>query len=922
LTGTLRGSDGIRVWADPNRDHLLFGPHGSWQWDYFSNPPPASVYVEGIVPGENTLTWTLSVGDPISDMVRFSVVQADLDTDSNNNGSIDHSIDDPIEFDLEKPGRIVLINSDDDNNNKTPDMDESGPVLPSDDDLAIVKILPVGIAQSQAGQVTATLTAYGGIKVWANSSRSVPILPTTEGSYSINYTSIGSIPSLVYVEGISTGEATLEWSVSSGSIVVGPDIVKFTVVDMPELTVASSSISGKETFTATNNGTWSWEINPKSACISVTSGNLTVEDDGTWSWWKTYTDGGSQSETVSITLSAGVGSPIYDSVSFNVEVKNVAPDADGLEAYYGFSGYPANEGSYVLVKFINPRDPSPEDMDAGLFYSFALSTDDLITTYHRPLIKQSGYYRIYFDDDREGGDTYMVYGCIVDKDNYYNKNFSTSVKVNNVAPTATLINYGPVDEGMPVWVGFTDQYDPSRADRATLHYSFNRDRLLLNTDYDAGSTSPTDVITFDDCGMQVVWGCVMDDDGNSNIYSTTVMVNNTAPDVTFDATTEIAEGSQYLLVLSASEKCSHDSISSWQIDWGDGNIQTVQANYLEGGNSERTQDPTTGKWVFTTRVPHVYADDLNSYLIKVSATDWEHTYTNIADKNITVNNVAPRMTLIGLDSRNEGSPYSLQISSSDPGNDTIKRWLVVWGDGDSTTVTADYNMFGNSRRIWNNDTKTWETATTVPPHIYADDRNEYDITVIATDEDGTYPGADDIATKSITINNVAPSISLASQNGENSVKEGKPFILCITSSDPGNDRIQRFEVDWDDETDPTVVDRNFVRRQQSGTGGWITSVMAPPHVYADGLKNYTIRVIATDEDGTYNDEDKIGKLNIRVDNVAPTAELINNAPKDVNEAVEVQFIDQADVDADTLFHYSFAGLVDQFRRLMRRTGRV
>ncbi len=47
---------------------------------------------------------------------------------------------------------------------------------------------------------------------------------------------------------------------------------------------------------------------------------------------------------------------------------------------------------------------------------------------------------------------------------------------------------------------------------------------------------------------------------------------------------------------------------------------------------------------------------------------------------VTVNNVAPTLAISGAASVNEGSTYTLNLSSSDPGADTISQWTINWGD--------------------------------------------------------------------------------------------------------------------------------------------------------------------------------------------------------------------------------------------------
>ena len=68
---------------------------------------------------------------------------------------------------------------------------------------------------------------------------------------------------------------------------------------------------------------------------------------------------------------------------------------------------------------------------------------------------------------------------IIDKDGGFSE-YTTDVTVNNVAPTATLGNNGPVNEGSSATVSFTSPSDPSSADTtAGFHYAFACDGALL-----------------------------------------------------------------------------------------------------------------------------------------------------------------------------------------------------------------------------------------------------------------------------------------------------------------------------------------------------------------------------------------------------------------------------------------------------------
>ena len=65
---------------------------------------------------------------------------------------------------------------------------------------------------------------------------------------------------------------------------------------------------------------------------------------------------------------------------------------------------------------------------------------------------------------------------------------------------------------------------------------------------------------------------------------------------------------------------------------------------------------------------------------------------------------------------NEGSTYTLNLSSSDPGADTITSWTINWGD--SIEIVS-----GNPASV---------------THTYADGDANYTISATATDEDGTF----------------------------------------------------------------------------------------------------------------------------------------------------------------------------------------
>lgn len=120
-----------------------------------------------------------------------------------------------------------------------------------------------------------------------------------------------------------------------------------------------------------------------------------------------------------------------------------------------------------------------------------------------------------------------------------------------------------------------------------------------------------------------------------------------------------------------------------------------------------------------------------SQSVTITATDGELASVSTTF-TFVVGNVAPTLVIFGNASVDEGSPYTLNLSSSDPGTDTIDHWTITWGDGDVEAVA------GNPSSV---------------THTYADGDNSYTISATATDEDGTF-AANAIA---IAIDDVAPT---------------------------------------------------------------------------------------------------------------------------------------------------------------------
>ena len=127
-------------------------------------------------------------------------------------------------------------------------------------------------------------------------------------------------------------------------------------------------------------------------------------------------------------------------------------------------------------------------------------------------------------------------------------------------------------------------------------------------------------------------------------------------------------------------------------------------------------------------------DDNASYEIGLTVSDGDGGSIDVS-QTISVANVAPTLTLSGLTSGEEGATYTLNLSSSDPGADTISGWTIAWGDGNVETVS--------------------DSPSSVM-HVYEYGLNIYTISATATDEDGVFAADNEVI---LTVSNVAPVFS-------------------------------------------------------------------------------------------------------------------------------------------------------------------
>ena len=206
---------------------------------------PQRIWVEGYDVGQDDVTMILKTptGKEVGrDKVKFTVINVDIDTDSNNTGPIEGTLaEDNVEADVPGqspvPGKIVLLNSDDDNDDHIRDYgaNQRGFI---DDDLVEVVLRELGSLGGMAGY-TLVLDAGPGVQIWGSQKKDPFVaMPCEVFGKEYRYTipaGGGNLPQPIsfYVEGMATLPSNVSWRLESpsGATVFG-DVVKFSVVDV------------------------------------------------------------------------------------------------------------------------------------------------------------------------------------------------------------------------------------------------------------------------------------------------------------------------------------------------------------------------------------------------------------------------------------------------------------------------------------------------------------------------------------------------------------------------------------------------------------------------------------------------------------------------------------------------------------------
>jgi len=383
---------------------------------------------------------------------------------------------------------------------------------------------------------------------------------------------------------------------------------------------------------------------------------------------------------------------------------------------------------------------------------------------------------------------------------------SFPLTVNNVAPTATFTNDGPVNAGtFGGTVSFSGQFDPSTTDTtASIHYAYDFDNdgvfEIGDGTYAGSSTNVTATVPANflaTAGVRTVLGRILDKDGGYTDYTTdiTIMAVNHAPMAVDDHYNLAANGS---LTVPASGVLINDTDA-------DGNaLSAIKVTDPAHGVVTLNAD---GSFTYTPTAGFVGSDaftykandgalDSNVATVTLTILPANHAPVAVDDNFITGPNVSLTVSAAGVlsnDTDVDGDPLTA-IKVTDPAHGV----LTLNADG-SFTYTPNAGFAGlDSFTYRANDGKADSNVATVTINVAK-------------------------PTASVS----GPATALATQRVD--------FLLGAVDPSPADQNAGfTYNINWGDGSTDVIP-------QAMGNG----SVMAH-HAYA-AVGNYTVQVTATDE---------------------------------------------------------------------------
>ncbi len=654
-------------------------------------------------------------------------------------------------------------------------------------------------------------------------------------------------------------------------------------------------------------------------------------------------DGPVNTTARTITVTANDGDGGVATQTQNLGVNNVAPTAllSGANSL--------DEGQTYTLAVAAVVDPG---VDTRSSYSIAWGDGSTETFTPAQWAAAAGSFSHVYAD---GGLAASIVVSATDEDGTFVLG-TKNINVNNVAPGLSISGAASTNEGAV----YTLAIAGTDVAADVLSYSIDWGdgsavQTLSAAQLAALSGNVTHTYTDDEDGPvnatpRTITVTANDGDGGITSQTQGVTVNNVAPTAAVTGADSVDEGQPYTLGVTAVVDPGADTRSSYTIAWGDGSTETF----------------TPAQWAAAAgSFTHTYADGAAAASIVVSATDEDGTFV-LGSKNVSVNNVAPGLSIGGAASSNEGAFYTLAIAGSDVAADVLS-YSIDWGDGSALqTLTAAQlaALSGNVVHTYNDDEDGPVNSTSRT------------ITVTANDGDG----GSTARTQNLSVQNVTPTIALG---GSGAAIAGQTYTLALGAvTDPGTDTPTSYLIDWGDGSAVqtvaagsasathsyasagsftiavSVVDEdgtfaagstavavtqpsatlsleagpnaslaegstftrsiNFSDGEDNGAPGWTYSIdygdgtittgttlvqsLDLSHVYADGNAAHTVTVLLTDEAG----ESASDSFTVTVNNVAPTAAVTGADSVDEGQPYTLAVAAVVDPGADTRSSYSIA----------------
>ena len=246
-----------------------------------------------------------------------------------------------------------------------------------------------------------------------------------------------------------------------------------------------------------------------------------------------------------------------------------------------------------------------------------------------------------------GPNNYTISASAADDAGTYASSDTVAVAVNHVVPQLSISGSSTTNETATYTLNLSgSETGPHTISSWTINWGDGQSNVIT------GNPSTATHVYADGPNNYTIRATATDDVATYFASDTVaVQVNHIPPTLSISGPSTTNETAVYTLNLSGSETGPH-VLSSWTINWGDGQTQTITGN------------PSTAT--------HVYADGPHNYTITASATDDVSSYS-AGTLAVEVDHLARTLGISGPSSINEASVYTLDLAGLEPGPHTISH---------------------------------------------------------------------------------------------------------------------------------------------------------------------------------------------------------------------------------------------------------